>query len=84
MIDNYNEEKLKIYEALSEFEGNEYVTDRLQQARVGDLIDKEQILTDAYNAGYATGFFQHGGREPAEPEPSTSSGDVEKDEVNAE
>ena len=30
MIDNYNEEKLKIYEALSEFEGNEYITDRLQ------------------------------------------------------
>lgn len=84
MIDNYNEEKLKIYEALSEFEGNEYVTDRLQQARVGDLIDKEQILTDAYNAGYATGFFRHGGREPVEPEPSTSSGDVEKNEVNAE
>lgn len=84
MIDNYNEEKRKIYEALSEFETNEYVTDRLQQARIGDLIDKEQILTDAYNAGYATGFFQHVGQEPEEPEPSTSSGDVEKNEVNAE
>ena len=59
MIDNNNDENSKIYEALSEFESNEYVTDRLQQARVGDLIDKEQILTDAYNAGYATSFFQH-------------------------
>ena len=84
MIDNYNDEKRKIYEALSEFESNDYVIDRLQQARVGDLIDKEQILTDAYNAGYATSFFQHVGREPVEPEPPTSSGGVEKDEVNTE
>ena len=50
MIDNYNDEKRKIYEALSEFESNDYVIDKLQQARIGDLIDKEQILTDAYNA----------------------------------
>lgn len=84
MIDNYNDEKRKIYEALSEFESNDYVIDRLQKARVGDLIDKEQILSDAYNAGYATGFFQHGRREPVEPEPPTSSGGVEKDEVNTE
>lgn len=84
MIDNYNDEKRKIYEALSEFECNDYVVDRLQQARVGDLIDKEQILTDAYNAGYATGFFQHGRREPAEPEDSTLSGGVEKEEANTE
>lgn len=84
MIDNYNDEKRKIYEALSEFECNDYVIDRLQQARIGDLIDKEQILTDAYNAGYATSFFQHGVREHAEPETSTSSGDVEKNEVNTE
>lgn len=84
MIDNYNDEKRKIYEALSEFESNEYVIDKLQKARVGDLIDKEQILTDAYNAGYATSFFQHGERELAEPEPSTSSGGAEKDKVNTE
>lgn len=84
MIDNYNDEKRKIYEALSEFESDDYVVDRLQKARVGDLIDKEQILTDAYNAGYATSFFQHVGLEPEEPEPSTSSGGVEKDEVNTE
>ena len=84
MIDNYNDEKRKIYEALSEFESNDYVVDRLQKARVGDLIDKEQILTDAYNAGYATSFFQHGERQLEEPEPSTPSGDVEKNEVNAE
>ena len=84
MIDNYNDEKRKIYEALSEFESNDYVIDRLQKARIGDLIDKEQILTDAYNAGYATSFFQHGGREPVKPETSTSSGGAEKDEVNAE
>lgn len=84
MIDNYNDEKRKIYEALSEFECDDYVVDRLQQARVGDLIDKEQILTDAYNAGYATGFFQHGVRQHAEPEPPTSSGDVEKGEANTE
>lgn len=84
MIDNYNDEKRKIYEALSEFETNDYVNDKLQKARVGDLIDKEQILIDAYNAGYATNFFQHGVREHEEPEPSTSSGDVEKDEVNTE
>ncbi len=84
MIDNYNDEKRKIYEALSEFESNDYITDRLQKARVGDLIDKEQILTDAYNAGYATSFFQHGVREHGEPEPPTSSGDVEKNENNAE
>lgn len=84
MIDNYNDEKRKIYEALSEFESNEYVVDRLQKARVGDLIDKEQILTDAYNAGYATSFFQHGGREPVEPEQPTLSGDVENTEVNTE
>lgn len=84
MIDNYNDEKRKIYEALSEFESDEYVVDRLQKARIGDLIDKEQILTDAYNAGYATSFFQHGVREHVEPEPPTSSGDVEKDEVNTE
>lgn len=84
MIDNYNDEKRKIYEALSEFECNDYVVDRLQQARVGDLIDKEQILNDAYNAGYATSFFQHGVREHSEPEPSTPSGDVEKNESNTE
>ncbi len=84
MIDNYNDEKRKIYEALSEFETNDYVNDRLQKARVGDLIDKEQILTDAYNAGYAAGFFQHGVREHEEPEPPTSSGGAEKDEVNTE
>ena len=84
MIDNYNDEKRKIYEALSEFETNDYVVDRLQKARIGDLIDKEQILNDAYNAGYATSFFQHGGREPEEPEHSTLSGDVEKNESNAE
>jgi len=84
MIDNYNDEKRKIYEALSEFESNDYVVDRLQKARVGDLIDKEQILSDAYNAGYATSFFQHGVREHSEPEPPTLSGDVEKNEVNTE
>lgn len=84
MIDNYNDEKRKIYEALSEFESNEYVNDRLQKARVGDLIDKEQTLTDAYNAGYATSFFQHGVRQHEELEPSTSSSDVEKNEINAE
>ena len=84
MIDNYNDEKRKIYESLSEFESNEYVVDRLQKARVGDLIDKEQILTDAYNAGYATSFFQHGERELVEPETSTSSGGAEKEESNTE
>lgn len=84
MIDNYNDEKRKIYEALSEFESDDYVIDRLQKARVGDLIDKEQILTDAYNAGYATSFFQHGTREREEPEHSTSSGGVEKDEATTE
>lgn len=84
MIDNYNDEKRKIYEALSEFESNEYVVDRLQKARVGDLIDKEQILTDAYNAGYAANFFQHGVREHSEPEQPTLSGDVENTEVNTE
>lgn len=84
MIDNYNDEKRKIYEALSEFESNEYVVDRLQKARVGDLIDKEQILSDAYNAGYSTSFFQHAGREPVEPEAPTLSGDVENNEVNTE
>lgn len=84
MIDNYNDEKRKIYEALSEFESDEYVVDRLQKARVGDLIDKEQILIDAYNAGYTTSFFQHGVREHSEPEPSTLSGDVEKNEANTE
>ena len=84
MIDNYNDEKRKIYEALSEFECNDYVVDRLQQARVGDLIDKEQILRDAYNAGYATGFFQHGVRQHEEPEQPTFSGDVENNEVNTE
>ena len=84
MIDNYNDEKRKVYEALSEFESNDYVVSRLQKARVGDLIDKEQILTDAYNAGYSTSFFQHGMREHSEPEPPTLSGDVEKNEVNTE
>ena len=84
MIDNYNDEKRKIYETLSEFETNDYVNDRLQKARVGDLIDKEQILSDAYNAGYATSFFQHGGRQTEEPEHSTLSGDVEKNESNTE
>lgn len=84
MIDNYNDEKRKIYEALSEFESNEYVVDKLQKARVGDLIDKEQILTDAYNAGYATSFFQHEMRQHEEPEQPTLSGDVEKNEVNTE
>lgn len=84
MIDNYNDEKRKIYEALSEFESNEYVVDRLQKARVGDLIDKEQILNDAYNAGYSTSFFQHGVQEHSEPEQPTLSGDVEKNEVNTE
>ena len=84
MIDNYNDEKRKIYEALSEFESNEYVVDRLQKARVGDLIDKEQILTDAYNAGYSTSFFQHGVRQHEEPEAPTLSGYVEKNEVNTE
>lgn len=84
MIDNYNDEKRKIYEVLSEFETNDYVNDRLQKARVGDLIDKEQILSDAYNSGYAAGFFQHGGRQSEEPEDSTLSGDVEKNESNTE
>lgn len=84
MIDNYNDEKRKIYEALSEFESNEYVVDRLQKARVGDLIDKEQILTDAYNAGYSTSFFQHGERELVEPEQPTLSGGAENTEVNTE
>lgn len=84
MIDNYNDEKRKLYEALSEFESDDYVVDRLQKARVGDLIDKEQILRDAYNAGYATSFFQHGGREPEEPEHSTPSGGAENNESNTE
>lgn len=84
MIDNYNDEKRKIYEALSEFESNDYVIDRLQKARVGDLIDKEQILSDAYNAGYSTSFFQHVGREPEEPEHSTPSGGAENNEANTE
>ena len=84
MIDNYNEQKKEIYAALSEFETDNYVNDRLLQAKVGDLIDKEQILTDAYNAGLRTGFYQHVGQEPVEPEPSTLSGDADKNDTNVE
>lgn len=80
MVDNYNEEKMKIYEALSDFEGNEFVTSQLLKSRSGDLIDKEQILIDAYNAGYNTGFFHHVGQEPVEPEPTTLSGGDGKEE----
>ena len=84
MIDNNNEEKLKLYEALSDFECNEYVTSQLLKSRTGDLIDKESVLRDAYNAGYSTGFYQHGGREPEEPEHSTLSGGDDKKEPAAE
>lgn len=84
MIDNFNDEKRKIYESLAEFEGNEYVTSQLLKSRSGDLIDKEQILSEAYNAGYGSGFYQHVGREPEEPEHSTLSGGDDKEEPAAE
>lgn len=84
MIDNYNDHKREIYSLLSEFESDDYVTSQLLKSRSGDLIDKETILTDAYNSGYAAGFYQHGGQEPEEPEPSTLSGDVDKDEPAVE
>lgn len=84
MIDNYNNEKLELYKALSDFENNDYVTSQLLKSRSGDLIDKEYILDEAYQAGYSAGFYQHGGREPVEPEPSTLSGDADKKEPAAE
>lgn len=84
MIDNYNDEKLKLYEALSEFEDNDYVISQLLKSRSGDLIDKEYILNEAYQAGYSAGFYQHGGQEPVEPEPSTPSGGADKEEPAAE
>ena len=84
MIDNYNDEKMEIYKALSEFEGNEFVTSQLLKSRSGDLIDKESIFSDAYNAGYNTSFYHHEGRQPVEPEPSTLSGGDDKDEPVSE
>ncbi len=59
MIDNFNDEKMKIYETLSQFEDNPIVTEQLLKAHSGDLVDKTEIYTNAYNAGYASGFFQH-------------------------
>ena len=84
MIDNYNDEKMKIYEALSEFEDNDYIISQLLKSRSGDLIDKSQVLSDAYNAGYSAGFYYHGGQEPVEPEHSTLSGGDNKNEPAAE
>ncbi len=84
MIDNYNEQKLEIYKALADFECDDYVTSQLLKSKSGDLIDKETILNEAYNAGYSAGFFRHAGREPEEPEHSNLSGGDEKEEPAGE
>lgn len=57
MIDNFNDEKLKILEQLSSFEEDSYVNNQLLKARDGDLLDKQIILQNAYDNGYAQGFF---------------------------
>lgn len=60
MIDNFNDEKLKIIDNLSFFEEDSYVNDQLLKARDGDLLDKQIILQNAYDSGYSRGFFvQH-------------------------
>lgn len=57
MIDNFNDERMKVYEQLSQFEDDPYVTEQLLKAHSGDLVDKEQIYTNAYNQGYNLGYF---------------------------
>lgn len=57
MIDNFNDEKFKILEQLSSFEDDNYVNGQLLKARDGDLLDKQVILQNAYDNGYARGFF---------------------------
>lgn len=57
MIDNFNDEKMRIISLLSEFEEDDYVNDQLHKARSGDLLDKETILQNAYNNGYNAGFY---------------------------
>lgn len=57
MIDNFNDEKIKILDQLSLFEEDSYVNNQLLKARDGDLLDKQIILQNAYDSGYAQGFF---------------------------
>lgn len=59
MIDNFNNNKMRLIEDLSFFEDNDTVSEQLLKARSGDLLDHEEILNNAYNAGYSTGFYPH-------------------------
>lgn len=59
MIDNFNEEKNKLIQELSSFEDDDFVNEQLLKARDGDLLDHQQILQNAYNAGYNSGFYPH-------------------------
>lgn len=79
MVDNFNDEKIKIYEQLSQFEDDPYVTEQLLKARSGDLLDKETILNNAYEQGYSLGLFrQRSDSEVAEPSDLRSGDEIEE------
>lgn len=59
MIDNFNAEKFSIIESLQSFEGDPIVNEQLLKAHSGDLLDKEQILQNAYDLGLQQHFFPH-------------------------
>lgn len=74
MVDNFNESKFKLIEQLASFEEDDYVNEQLLKARNGDALDRDIILQNAYDAGYATGFFQH--RSDSEEVATSKLGDV--------
>lgn len=78
MIDNFNNNKMRLIEELSSFEDNDFVSEQLLKARSGDLLDHEEILNNAYNAGYSSGFYPHQrSNSEAGGTPTHSADDVE-------
>lgn len=78
MIDNFNNNKMRLIEDLAFFEDNDTVSEQLLKARAGDLLDHEEILNNAYNAGYSTGFYPHQrSNSGADGTPTDSVGDVD-------
>lgn len=78
MIDNFNENKMRLINDLSSFEENDIVSEQLLKARAGDLLDHEEILRNAYDAGYSTGFYPHQRSDSeAGGTPTLSADDVE-------
>lgn len=83
MIDNFNNEKFNIIEQLQSFEDDTLINEQLLKAHSGDLLDKEQILQNAYELGLQQYFFPHQSVS-SEGDTSTLVADVEKKEVKTD